>query len=45
MLPRMSDTPAPPPETADFGFARVPRAEKKPLVRAVFEQRRRRATT
>ncbi|MBN9562338.1 MAG: class I SAM-dependent methyltransferase [Alphaproteobacteria bacterium] len=34
----MSDTPAEPTETADFGFARVPRAEKKPMVRAVFER-------
>jgi demethylmenaquinone methyltransferase / 2-methoxy-6-polyprenyl-1,4-benzoquinol methylase len=35
MLPGMSDTPT---DTADFGFAQVPRAEKKPLVRAVFER-------
>jgi len=35
MLPAMSDTPT---DTADFGFAQVPRAEKKPLVRAVFER-------
>jgi demethylmenaquinone methyltransferase / 2-methoxy-6-polyprenyl-1,4-benzoquinol methylase len=35
MLPGMSDTPT---DTADFGFAQVPSAEKKPLVRAVFER-------
>jgi demethylmenaquinone methyltransferase/2-methoxy-6-polyprenyl-1,4-benzoquinol methylase len=37
MLPRMSDNPAPA-ETTDFGFRRVPRAEKKQLVRGVFER-------
>lgn len=31
----MSDNPAP--ETADFGFRSVPRAEKAGMVRAVFE--------
>ncbi len=33
----MSDSPAHEPESTDFGFARVPRDAKKPMVRAVFD--------
>lgn len=33
----MSDNPKPAPDVIDFGFRRVPLAEKKPLVRAVFD--------
>jgi demethylmenaquinone methyltransferase/2-methoxy-6-polyprenyl-1,4-benzoquinol methylase len=33
----MTDNPAPAPEQTDFGYRQVPLAEKKPMVRAVFD--------